>query len=29
MNDYLENGETEGSAREFLVEFAERHSLTV
>ena len=29
MNDYLENGETEGSAREFLTEFAERHSLAV
>ncbi|WP_417583540.1 phosphoenolpyruvate--protein phosphotransferase [Pelagibacterium sp.] len=29
MNDYLENGETEGSAREFLAEFADRHSLTV
>ncbi|SDG12292.1 phosphoenolpyruvate--protein phosphotransferase [Pelagibacterium luteolum] len=29
MNHYLENGETDGSAREVLTEFAERHSIAV
>ncbi|RDE08852.1 phosphoenolpyruvate--protein phosphotransferase [Pelagibacterium lacus] len=27
MSDYLENGDTDGSAREVLTEFAERHSI--
>jgi phosphotransferase system enzyme I (PtsP) len=29
MSDYLDNGDTDGSARELLIEFAERHSIPV